>query len=540
MLTYIVLLLSQALADSDVVLLPIREGGAPAGLIFVQGAQAPAAQYAPFVKAIQAASSLKLYAVIPAFPLDTPEPMVIGAGMTRSLAALKLAGLPSSAPLLVAAHSLGGVMLQDWTYSNHEQVSAQLLTGSTLLRKYRNGTAADTYPVPTLMMSGTLDGLFRVTRQAESYYHYVTNHVQPPAQFPVVTFEGLSHWSFGSGKAPGLVQSHDLKPEITEEKGHQLAAAVVASFFADVLKAKGFPYLNTTAAVAVSSAVKTSAEIVAPIIASQQQEAFIHLGKACNSDFAMPASCPTYPRYPSGQKKGSNSPHCVCGTPWSAHAQQIMAGPNITVVAADAIHPVSDVSPIHLPHIWSKCTGGAGCALNVTTVTYPAYATLDSEDTGFFSASASELKVKLKSRQSLMMANGAENVNFTATDVVPSTCAEINEQSWAWAMKTASSTAASRFAKLGQPMKFGKDIFLGNAGPVWIENPIEYKISSDKSVMNVYSPCSHTPVDYPIKSAAGFHYCKLVSPARALEHIYIDGLRAKGGLPPQDGKTQNA
>ena len=59
----------------------------------------------------------------------------------------------------------------------------------------------------------------------------------------------------------------------------------------------------------------------------------------------------------------------------------------------------------------------------------------------------------------------------------------------------------ARFAKIGIPMAFGKDIFLGNAGPVWIENPIEYQMASDNSVLNVYSPCSHTPIDYPIPSA---------------------------------------
>ena len=83
---------------------------------------------------------------------------------------------------------------------------------------------------------------------------------------------------------------------------------------------------------------------------------------------------------------------------------------------------------------------------------------------------------------------------------------------------------------LPQPMAFGKDIFLSNAGPAWIYNPMEYKESPDKSTMFVYAPCSHTPVDYPIASAAGYHYCKILSPARAMEWIYIDGLRAKAGV----------
>ena len=48
--------------------------------------------------------------------------------------------------------------------------------------------------------------------------------------------------------------------------------------------------------------------------------------------------------------------------------------------------------------------------------------------------------------------------------------------------------------------------------------------------MTIQSPMMHTDVDYKIKAAAGFHYCKLLSPARAMEWLYIDGLRAKGGL----------
>ena len=108
-------------------------------------------------------------------------------------------------------------MLQDWTFKQPAgAVKAQVLMGSTLLRKYRNGSVSDRYPVPTMMLSGTLDGLFRVTRQAESYYHYVTNHIDPPTDYPVVIVEGVSHWSFGSNAPPSLVKSHDLKPEVEE------------------------------------------------------------------------------------------------------------------------------------------------------------------------------------------------------------------------------------------------------------------------------------------------------------------------------------
>jgi hypothetical protein len=181
-------------------------------------------------------------------------------------------------------------------------------------------------------------------------------------------------------------------------------------------------------------------------------------------------------------------------------------------------------------------------------------------------------------------------------------------QPWHSSPPKASAAARDRFKSIGQPMVFGQDIFLSNAGPVWIENPIEYKASKDQlarlfpfflfsfvmlyffcqcfffffftylhlenstfflpriflfflqmsacfrltsitshhtigpllplQLLNVYSPCSHTPVDYPIVSAAGYHYCKLVSPARAMEHIYLDGLRPRGGHPSSRFSTE--
>jgi len=47
-----------------------------------------------------------------------------------------------------------------------------------------------------------------------------------------------------------------------------------------------------------------------------------------------------------------------------------------------------------------------------------------------------------------------------------------------------------------------------------------------------------TPTDYPISAAAGFHYCKLLSPFRAIEWIYIDSLFDHDGLKPHQTHSE--
>ena len=39
-----------------------------------------------------------------------------------------------------------------------------------------------------------------------------------------------------------------------------------------------------------------------------------------------------------------------------------------------------------------------------------------------------------------------------------------------------------------------------------------------------------TPTNYAIGAAAGFHYCKVLSPFKALEYMMCDSLHAKDGI----------
>lgn len=79
-------------------------------------------------------------------------------------------------------------------------------------------------------------------------------------------------------------------------------------------------------------------------------------------------------------------------------------------------------------------------------------------------------------------------------------------------------------------MVTGDDLGPYNEGPLWIWTYMKYNVNDDKTVMTVQSPMMRTPVDYFISSAAGFHYCKVLSPFAVMEHIYVDSLFERNGI----------
>lgn len=91
-----------------------------------------------------------------------------------SVSDLKKAGFTGD-NIFLAAHSLGGVFAQQYAQSHPDAMKGLILQGSVLLRNTRkvqtNGFTKFNTNMPTLTLCGELDGLMRITRCAESYFH---------------------------------------------------------------------------------------------------------------------------------------------------------------------------------------------------------------------------------------------------------------------------------------------------------------------------------------------------------------------------------
>jgi len=554
MMTQLLVGLAAAIASDDTFFIPPLPGktGPVVALVQIQGASCPPAAYKPMLAALQNEFPFPLWIGVPEYIQDTPEPVQFGSKVDDVLSRMEKAGMMAN-HTVISAHSLGGVMAQTYLASNAHGMDALILMGATILRKYRNNVSL---PVPVLTIDGELDGLLHITRQAEAFYNQVqlVGAVSAAVHHqPVVILEGLNHWSFGSGTPPSNVAKNDLAAEVTPAAGYAMIAKLMSNY---LLMNFGTGSAQTAASTALEHAVSDTGTMLAPLIEAMQLEGHHYLKPPCDSDYPSNPTC-KYPEYPGtslGPKHGPPNPappsDCTCGSPWvMGNAQNIMGGlefssnPSATIETKDAFHDVAKTRPFHLPHIFSPapgtaCKPGAACVMQSSTVTMPIYDSKDALDTGLYPVTATEFRTKLKSRQAVWEAAGVTNTNYSALDRHnTSICQTINQAAYDWALSKAAPKTLKRFQAKGQPYVFVADQWtsIGVTGPEWIKTAMVYTTSADKKTVSVAAPyfssANKNLGDEPFTDTVGYHYCKLLSPARAMEWLYADGLRQFGGTP---------
>ena len=133
------------------------------------------------MKKVGASKGLDTYVAVPRFPLDIAEPLYIDKLFKQSIEQLRKEGFTGD-EIFIGGHSLGGVNAQNYAKKDKGQViKGVALMGSTLLtdvRKFdQNGKSSWDMGMPVLQITGTKDGLFRITRQAETVWSQEYNIV---------------------------------------------------------------------------------------------------------------------------------------------------------------------------------------------------------------------------------------------------------------------------------------------------------------------------------------------------------------------------
>jgi len=86
--------------------------------------------------------------------------------------------------------------------------------------------------------------------------------------------------------------------------------------------------------------------------------------------------------------------------------------------------------------------------------------------------------------------------------------------------------ALDRYTQWGQKLVQADDRNTANGG-LWIPVSFTYTESEDKSEVAISSYAYRMQEDFPVPTFAGDHYCKVLSPFKAMEWIYVDSLYDK-------------
>ena len=325
-------------------------------------------------------------------------------------------------------------MAQRYANKHADTIKGQILMGSVLLRENHSlnddGSTHFDYEVPTLTLGGTKDGLMRVSRLAEAYWHSSVNIEAAQANhFPIVALEGASHMSFMTGEAPSAVKKRDLVADLDPASARQTFGGAVIAFIDQVLKQDFSTEIETD-----------SATVLKGLVAGFEMEGSYDQKQPCYGH----------------ETENPFEPTCTHGNPWTnQYSQPLMGGtfdnPNITVVNDDNFHRVQSVAPVHLPSVTTECAKDvtSACELKTITISENKYDWLDQLDTGYYPIAASEIKTKLSSRQAVQAKGGNQFADFHEQDETGNRCAEINDASIKWAYDRLSDAAKANYDKYG-------------------------------------------------------------------------------------------
>lgn len=495
------LLLLLVLAAADHVILKPKDAKTQKMLVIIPGGKVPSEHYRQTGLAIQDALAQQgesdLWVVIP----SVFQKLCIISCVSKSLcsplhntveAALNLAveqGWKQQAKdMWLAGHSLGAtcanVLFQAY-------LSASPYSGLIVMGGYVDeGGQFDLvhYPVPVLTLNVELDGglarpgkISTWWRQFRQIRNSSGNDTALRSK-PVVVLPHLNHSNF----CPGFDVAGDLRAEVPQAEATRLIADTVAAFL--TLHMNASQQSQAKALQMLESQVDWTEQLMTPYLKAQDWER-----DAMNHSVSSEGA----------------SPFC-------ALAQRTLAGLDYKddqrLEVLDGFH-ISSPNLEHCHPNWTVEEGSDEVRLLVRSCSHTNYYA-DLSNTGKFTA-ALEIGCKLLAATRIEQQLKVK----AAQNHLP--CSEMNKMAVHLAERLALSSTLKRYQATGRKWCFLPDS-PSVAGPVWVFHD-RLQLHENNSCMSVQSPAMLTDVNAEIYP--GIHYCKVLSPARALDWMMTDSLK---------------
>ncbi|XP_063959811.1 uncharacterized protein LOC129267048 isoform X2 [Lytechinus pictus] len=462
---------------STVIFEPVRDHGVEAALVVIPGAEIRGEAYLSLTDRIQRQSPLRLWVALTTDYLENrpffPE---ISLKINNSIVDLVRSGMPANTPMFFAGHSLGGVFLQSYVNSNPSAAQGLMLWGS-----YLTGASADlaAFPTPIMHLSGDLDGQVRITRIEKPFRELETLLTEDPAALatkPVIIMEGVNHFQFASGEVPPEVVERDISSELTATEAWSLLAEVISDFMSynmDLNKGTAFENLE-------ARHFETKLKM-APLSTFKDIE---WNGEA---------------------------------SPWITDAQELVAAFPKNLTTSVTIYNIGYTDQRPFENSTPSVVLDAEGVVNITTTSNVEFP-FNPVDISAFMNSANEIAGKMINQEAIMRIVKGDGYGDSAT------CRVINEEAYRSAYNALPEIVRSRYDSKGNKMIFSDDVNATNFYEWVYSNYVTYETQGNGS-LEVTSTSLYTDEDFPMVNLAGMYYCKLMSPYRAMEWMYVDSLR---------------
>lgn len=475
-----------------VVIAPEVKNLKPVAVIMNPGAGVSADMYSEHMQRWQAEAAkqgMSMWVSVLSYWFDLPLPVNLQRNIKDALSTLRnKEGLPQNAPVFLSGHSMGGGVIQSAALENYGlgECHGLILQASYLNAEWFSPMTPEkdfSYALPTLTVGADLNfGAGRVTRIAAAAYR---QRSLPVDNYPVVVIEGMNHMQFATG-----FEKEDLKPEISWATAQQHVARLAVDFIAK--------QMNIGAGAYIRSEVQRTNAIFDPIYSAFELEADAKFGypnqKSAPNNHCPRGVCPTSSEWVNIAQK-----HILGDITPKFQVQNNFADLNPwSLDSRDPRKPFIDGNKIQCYEMDSNTD--KDFSLDVKTP-----------------VASNEMLAKMISRQYAVLSATGKDVGEDGD-----LCVEINQMAFDKAMQLASPLARQRYAADGQPMVFEPTEYK-TIGPVWVSSQMQFKEKNGKMSVKTYglfTPPGNRAID-------GNHYCKLLTPGRALEWIYVDGLKAK-------------
>ena len=442
---------------------------AEALLIMVPGAEVDPSAYVELATSIQRTAATQLSIAIVRFPWNSPNPVLLGSKLNE---VEKDLGFEKSKTFL-SGHSLGGIFSRPEASSRG--YAGLILMGSYLANGLLDGSSSSDSALPVLTLGGELDGLTRITRIALSYQdhlQYAEAHSaeQALSQRPVFVIPGVNHVAF----ADGVPMDDDIPAEISLTTSHLRISSAVSAFVA------------LQVGTAETSACSVSDARAWMGVQQERSQGYF--------DYYL-------------SELATQSDHCI------AMQDRVLEGIGADYAIANRVHDNQASFLLSKPNL--SVEESQTTLLQIETHSYLSSA-FNPMDISTEIVSATQIACKMKSRETVL--------SIIEEDAHESmTCADMNSLAFEQSLAGLSESSRERYEDKGWQVRFEDDL-THRTGATWSASGLEFEENSDERTLTIRSSRLTTSSE-GWSLFAGMHYCKLLSPARALEWMMVDSLR---------------